>query len=61
MARAAGTGLQPDGTLMHELNRATNDHDTHREWWVSAEAMVGLLNAWQLTTEPEFHDQAQAS
>ncbi len=61
MALAAATGLQPDGSLVHELNRATNHYDTHREWWVSAEAMVGFLNAWQLTSEPEFYDQARAS
>ncbi len=61
MARAAATGLQPDGSLVHELNRATNHYDTHREWWVSAEAMVGFLNAWQLTGEPEFYGQARAS
>lgn len=61
MARAAATGLQPDGSLVHELNRTNNHYDTHREWWVSAEAMVGFLNAWQLTGEPEFYDQARAS
>ena len=61
MARAAATGLQPDGSLVHELDRATRHYDTHREWWVSAEAMVGFLNAWQLTDEPEFYEQARAS
>lgn len=61
MARAAATGLQSDGSLVHELDRATNHYDTHREWWVSAEAMVGFLNAWQLTKEPEFYGQALAS
>ena len=61
MARAAATGLQSDGSLLHELNRATNHYDTHREWWVSAEAMVGFLNAWQLTGEPEFYEQARGS
>ncbi len=61
MARAAATGLQADGSLVHELNRATNHYDTHREWWVSAEGMVGFLNAWQLTDEPEFYEQARAS
>lgn len=61
MARAAAMGLQPDGSLVHELNRATHHYDTHREWWVSAEAMVGFLNAWQLTGEPEFYNQARGS
>lgn len=61
MARAAASGLQPDGSLVHELDRTNNHYDTHREWWVSAEAMVGFLNAWQLTGEPEFYAQARAS
>lgn len=61
MAKAAATGLQPDGSLVHELNLATNHYDTHREWWVSAEAMVGFLNAWQLTDEPEFYNQTLRS
>ena len=54
MARATATGIQPDGSLFHEWNKDTNHYDTHREWWVSAEAMVGFLNAYQLTGEESF-------
>ncbi|MCC9167014.1 AGE family epimerase/isomerase [Pontibacter harenae] len=49
MAKEAATELQPDGSLYHELNKEENHYDKHREWWVSAEAMVGFLNAYQLT------------
>ena len=56
MARASAEGLQPDGSLYHELDRSTEHYDTHREWWVSAEAMVGFLNAYELSGEPFFFD-----
>ncbi len=54
MARAATEGLQPDGSLYHELDREAQHYDRHREWWVSAEAMVGFLNAYQLTGDQYF-------
>lgn len=53
LAQAAATAVLPDGSLPHELDRATNHLDTHREWWVSAEAMVGFLHAYELD-----HDEA---
>jgi len=58
MARATQEGLQSDGSLYHELDRQKAHYDTHREWWVSAEAMVGFLNAWQLTGESQFLTQS---
>ncbi len=58
MARATAEGLQPDGSLYHELDRSQQHYDTHREWWVSAEAMVGFLNAYQLTSDPAFLEQS---
>jgi cellobiose epimerase len=36
-------GLDSDGGLMNEAN----DRDKH--WWPQAEALVGFVNAWQLT------------
>ncbi len=58
MARAAQEGLQTDGSLYHELDRSANHYDTHREWWVSAEAMVGFLNAYQLTGDEAFREKS---
>jgi len=49
LARAAAAAVLPDGSLPHELDRATHHVDTHREWWVSAEAMVGFLHAYEQT------------
>ena len=54
MAGATAEGLQPDGSLYHELDREKQHFDTHREWWVSAEAMVGFLNAYEFSGESFF-------
>ncbi|NID12343.1 AGE family epimerase/isomerase [Fibrivirga algicola] len=61
MARATAAALQADGSLYHEYNIDTNHYDTHREWWVSAEAMVGFLNAWQLSGNETFYNQSVQS
>ena len=54
MATAATKGLQPDGSLYHGFNREADKYDKHREWWVSAEAMVGFMNAYELTRDDNF-------
>ncbi len=61
MARAAATGFDPtDGGMNYEL-----DPDGHlnreRSWWVLAEAMVGFMNAYQLTNEKAFLDKSVKS
>ncbi|RDC61473.1 AGE family epimerase/isomerase [Adhaeribacter pallidiroseus] len=58
MARATIEGIQPDGSLYHEWNKDTTHYDTHREWWVSAEAMVGFLNAYGITGEEAFLEKS---
>ncbi|WP_020607656.1 AGE family epimerase/isomerase [Spirosoma spitsbergense] len=58
MARAATTGFDPsDGGMHYELE--PNGHlNTERSWWVLAEAMVGFMNAYQLTHERAFLDKS---
>ncbi|MCR5890899.1 AGE family epimerase/isomerase [Hymenobacter sp. J193] len=51
LTQATAAALLPDGSLPHELNRRTGHLDLHREWWVSAEAMVGFLNAYELSQD----------
>ncbi len=51
---AAAKGFMPDGSLIHEYNLETHHPDTHREWWVSAEAMVGYLNTYQITDDESY-------
>ncbi|GAB3585198.1 AGE family epimerase/isomerase [Hymenobacter daeguensis] len=53
LAKSAAAAVLPDGSLPHELDRRTHHLDLHREWWVSAEAMVGFLHAYELS-----HDDA---
>jgi cellobiose epimerase len=54
MADAAAEGLQKDGSIIHEFDPITNHQDTHREWWVEAEGMVGFLNAYQITKSEKY-------
>lgn len=61
MARAALTGLDPDGGMNYEYDTATKHHNRERSWWVMAEAMVGFLNAYQLTNEKPFLDKSLQS
>ena len=58
MARAATTGFDPnDGGMNYELE--PDGHlNTERSWWVLAEAMVGFMNAYQLTHEKAFLDKS---
>lgn len=61
LAVTAAAALLPDGSLPHELDRATNHLDRHREWWVSAEAMVGFFDAYELTGDAaHLHRSHQA-
>jgi mannobiose 2-epimerase len=43
-------GLDADGSLRYE------DHDTDKVWWAQAEAIVGFLNAYQMTGNTHFLD-----
>ena len=45
-------GLDTDGSLFNERNGEELDTDKH--WWPQAEAMVGLVDAWELNTKPEY-------
>lgn len=57
IANAAAEGLQQDGSFIHEFDPATGHRDTHREWWVSAEGMVGFLYAYQVSKNPDYVDK----
>lgn len=60
MAEATFFGLAPDGSLYYEYDPGTGHWDRHREWWVFAEAVVGYLNAWQITDNPAFLEKMYA-
>lgn len=54
MVDATNKGIFPDGSLLHEYDPQTHHADTHREWWVSAEGMIGYLNAYQINNNPDY-------
>lgn len=48
-------GLDSDGGIMNEVHgNGAPDRDKH--WWPQAEGLVGLVNAWQLTSNPQYLD-----
>lgn len=54
MAKAAATGLDPDGSLWYECNPLAKHIIKEKHWWVQAEAMTGFYNAWQISNDPVF-------
>ncbi|WP_438447617.1 AGE family epimerase/isomerase [Gorillibacterium sp. sgz5001074] len=50
-------GVDSDGAMMWDGNmEGILDSDKH--WWVQAEAVVGFVNAWQMSGEARFWDAA---
>ncbi len=49
IASAAHEGLAEDGSLIYERDDAKGHLDRDRHWWVQSEAVVGFLNAWELS------------
>lgn len=45
-----------DHSVLNECERGVDD--THRVWWVQAEAVLGFLNAWEKSGEDKFRDAA---
>lgn len=46
-------GLNPYGSLIDEIH-SNGQHDLEKIWWIHAEAMVGFLNAYQLSGDFKF-------
>ena len=58
IADAAAEGLQPDGSLLTEKDKATGHTVTIRSWWEQAETIVGYLNAFEITGDESYLDKA---
>jgi mannobiose 2-epimerase len=56
MAEATVEAIQPDGRIIYEKRDGKLIHSV--QWWVPAEAIVGLVNAWQLSGDPAWLDRA---
>ncbi len=46
--------LTPEGGVIYEMD-SHGFINTEKHWWVQAEAMVGFLNAWQLSGDNRFY------
>jgi mannobiose 2-epimerase len=49
--------VDPDGGLIYE-GSPEGVHDSDKHWWPQAEAVVGFLNAWQISGQQHFFDAA---
>jgi mannobiose 2-epimerase len=58
IANAASEGLQPDGSMIYEMNMGTGHTNTERSWWVQAETVVGYMNAYELTDNENYLDNS---
>ncbi|QCK14929.1 AGE family epimerase/isomerase [Mangrovivirga cuniculi] len=60
MVNASLDGMDDDGGLMNEGDEnGITDSDKH--WWPQAEALVGLINAWQLSGNKKYLEQVSKS
>ena len=50
-------GFDQDGGLFYEL-KPNGYIDTDKHWWPQAEAIVGLVNAYQVSKDPKYLDRA---
>ena len=50
--------IDMDGGLLYEANR-TGMIDTDKHWWPQAEAVVGFLNAYELSGKEHFRTAAE--
>ncbi|MEL6536703.1 MAG: AGE family epimerase/isomerase [Bacteroidota bacterium] len=56
--RTLSEGMDADGGLMNEAD-PNGFTDTDKHWWPQAEALVGLVNAFQLSQNAWYLDMAQ--
>lgn len=58
ITNAALQGLHQLGGIQHEGDRNGRHVDNQFEWWPQAEALVGLLNTFQITKDEKYIDFA---
>jgi mannobiose 2-epimerase len=58
IADAAAEGLFADGSMATEKDLTTGEVTRKRSWWEQSETVVGYLNAYELTGNPQYLDKA---
>ncbi len=58
LAEAGLEGLQPDGSIVYEKEGANGHVNADRHWWPQAEAVVGLLNLYELNSMEVYLEKA---
>jgi cellobiose epimerase len=56
MAETVEEAIQPDGSIVYEKDNKTGHVATNRSWWAQVEAIVGYLNAFELSGKEKFLD-----
>ena len=59
-AACLAESVMPDGSMIYEYDTATGEYARRRTWWVQNEAVVGFLNAWEMTGDEKFLDASAA-
>jgi cellobiose epimerase len=58
MANAVIEGLDTDGGLWYEYEPSKHHLVKQKHWWPQAEAMVGFVNAWQVSKDDKYLQHA---
>jgi mannobiose 2-epimerase len=61
IVEASKQGLRPDGSMVYEKAFQDGHIDTDRHWWVQSEAVLGFLNAFNVTGTTEYLNISLAS
>jgi cellobiose epimerase len=56
--KTAEEGIDSDGGLWNEMHTGSLQPEKEKHWWPQAEAVVGFVNAWQITGEIDFLHKA---
>jgi len=58
MTAAVVEGIDTDGGLWYEYEPGTSQLIKQKHWWPQAEAMIGFINAWQISKEGKYLQHA---